>query len=225
MNRKEQKTHTTLLKQRDEARADAEKARGDWASVRGQVDALVAVETDKVRRSAQERVDAVSGGRNSDLRELTAARFAMSEIGVDEGALPDLIRALRVKHGKHDELLRSAVAAKAAEAVSTIAKLAVELSSIKAEDTKTLRKRLQAKTEQITSLEARLHAAQTEIAGRTCVAVPRKVLDVVVAKVRAIPRGGDAEVAEILGLLGVKEPPEVARSILRIGYPTGSAVG
>jgi DNA repair exonuclease SbcCD ATPase subunit len=165
--KQERKTQKKLLKQRDDARTQAESLASEVERLKGDVNVLAAEEIRKATAQSTEALRTAEAERDRAVRERDAL-------------LKDFDRAIAVKLDetqKELEATQAKLAAAQKQVLSLVGRnstqsveisgitdalerrriseeaLAAELSSLRMEDAKQLRKRLQVKTERVTELE------------------------------------------------------------------------
>lgn len=143
MNRREQRTHKTLWRQRDEAQAIAASSRAELDAIRGRAGALAADEVDRIRRGAE---TAVAEARREAKRAIESRDALEQSFDI----------AVGVEVGRHTDACRAQL-----EAVRA------ELASLKVEDIKAVRRRLHAKTERVAELERTLAERDRRISSLT----------------------------------------------------------
>lgn len=167
LTRREKRTQKKVLNQRDEARTAADALKAETERLKGDVKALAGEEIQRLEREFASRTAALVGERDRATREREALLKDF------EGALTAKLEETRAELMVTQATLASArnVSAEQAERIATlegerdfasahfvsasaaVEQLKKELSSLKMEDTKSLRKRLQTKSERIEALE------------------------------------------------------------------------
>lgn len=167
LTRQEWRTQKKLLAQRNGARTEVEALSAEVERLKGDVRVLAAEEIRKVEREFHEQLAAAHNERDKAIAERDALLKNF------EGAIAEKLDATKKEltlvtarlHAAQGDVLRgvtqiAVITAKLDEATiqwnagdKTIERLKEELGTLKMEDTKQLRKRLQAKTERCEALE------------------------------------------------------------------------
>jgi uncharacterized membrane protein YccC len=175
LNRRERKTQKTLLKQREDSRAQAEALASQVERLKGDVNVLAAEEIRKAVAASNEAARGAEVERDRALRERDAllkdfdsaiarrlddTQKELDAVKAKLAAAQKEVLGLVGRNGKLTEELDAAYVTKNLfESLST--GLKKELESLKMEDAKALRKRLQTKTARVEELERELAQAKS----------------------------------------------------------------
>jgi chromosome segregation ATPase len=210
LTKQERKTQKKVLVQRDAARSEAEQLRAEVERLKGDVRVLAAEEIRKVEREAEAKVHEAEKALSFAKRELdalmkdfdSAIRTKMEETQKEladtqarlQSAQREVMKLVTRNSAQAEEIENNRTTIEGFKA--TVAKLDAELSTLKMEDTKTLRKRLHAKTERVQELEREV--AQLKAAPRPVVApTEMQRLSAMLSKQLRARVGADAPSAQV----------------------------
>lgn len=176
LTRQERRTQKKVLEQRDTARTEVDSLKAENERLRGDVRVLAEAEIRAVERAAKEQVQAALAAKEraekeraellADFegaltRKLEETRKELEQAQIALGQARLALAEERVANKKLTEQLDSTYTEKKL-AVATVDGLMKELESLKMEDTKSLRKRLQKKSEQLVEAEQQIAKLKSE---------------------------------------------------------------
>lgn len=178
LTKQERKTQKKVLEQRDEARTQIDTLKGEIERLKGDVHVLAGEEIRKIQRANADEVMKIGFERDKANRERDALlkdfdkaiavkldetkRDLDSTIAQLQTAQKEVMGLVRRNSSQAEEIANNRVTIDGF--IASTEKLNAELASLKMEDAKSLRKRLQTKTQRVVELEqelARERAAKT----------------------------------------------------------------